>query len=654
MSKHPQRRHFLAAQCFGGKPNKIKDVSSIGPILSLGSFYLVKNDNTGGITMRTKPASIQLLLATLALGLPPRLQAGPLLAEQVAALVAPLYSASPAPRKASQILVGITHHGRHQFFAFGSPAPTSTDVWEIGSNTKVFTSLLLALDANASGSVETFLARKLVDFIPGFRDALNRVPIPANRLKATITLAQIATHSSGLPFQIPPSAMSPYSDDQAQFYRLLARPLAPRLLASSLPLVWLAFTPGTAYHYSNPGFSLLGHALSNYRGIPYADRIEKEVLAPLGLSHSGFLPAGHYLQGYAFQGGARTPQPIVRVGRVNESTGGLRSTGEDMLSYIDSLMSPPAGPLGEAIRLVKKVRLPYPCRNGESPCGIGLGLESYLGMRWKDGQTHGFHSIIAFDEARDVGMFLVANQMDTSEIHPVAFRVLNAVASYDRGFCNLAERANPRESRALASSPSSYLVALYQKVLGRTPDYGEPEGWLRSAPRLPLDQVAKEFLCSEEKRREKISNYYRSFLGRSESVWENDAWFRSRQSWEEMTIGFLGSEEYFRRSGGTHVAFVTRLYHDLLGRAPDTSSAHWVDRLDSGFSRQRVIREIQYAGGSEFHRRLINNFYTYYLGRAADPGAEFWASQLHSGAMEWEHVLNAILASEEFLTWGFR
>ena len=52
----------------------------------------------------------------------------------------------------------------------------------------------------------------------------------------------------------------------------------------------LLFPPGTAALYSNYGFDLLGYALVDITGKPYADVLKERVLDPLGMKDTSFNP----------------------------------------------------------------------------------------------------------------------------------------------------------------------------------------------------------------------------------------------------------------------------------------------------------------------------------------------------------------------------
>ena len=67
-------------------------------------------------------------------------------------------------------------------------------------------------------------------------------------------------------------------------------------LTSGQVVSWLAryklpFTPGTQYSYSNSNYYLLGLAVQRVTGESYNGYLEKRIIAPLGLSHTGPCPA---------------------------------------------------------------------------------------------------------------------------------------------------------------------------------------------------------------------------------------------------------------------------------------------------------------------------------------------------------------------------
>ncbi len=102
---------------------------------------------------------------------------------------------------------------------------------------------------------------------------------PAPRA-AAITARHLLSHSAGLANPIPVSwihpAKHPAPDPDSFLDRLLAK--HPKL----------RFDPGTRSSYSNLGTLTLGAAMSSLAGIPFTELIEREVVAPLGMSSTGF------------------------------------------------------------------------------------------------------------------------------------------------------------------------------------------------------------------------------------------------------------------------------------------------------------------------------------------------------------------------------
>lgn len=95
--------------------------------------------------------------------------------------------------------------------------------------------------------------------------------------------------------------------------------------------------------------------------------------------------------------------------------------------------------------------------------------------------------------------------------------------------------------------------------------------------------------------------------------------------------------------------FVTALYRDVLGRAPDAAGlSHWVDQFQSGTPRQLLA---QAFWQSPEHRTLqVTTYYSTLLQRAPDAaGLSQWVQMLENGAPE-SAVEFGFLTSLEYLT----
>lgn len=97
-------------------------------------------------------------------------------------------------------------------------------------------------------------------------------PEPNNRI-ASVNLAQLANHTSGLP-RVPPAAMTPagFTSHYTQ----------ARMAVAALTDPALGGVRG-GYHYSNLGYAVLGHVIEALTGQPYGDYCKTAVLKPAGV-----------------------------------------------------------------------------------------------------------------------------------------------------------------------------------------------------------------------------------------------------------------------------------------------------------------------------------------------------------------------------------
>lgn len=167
---------------------------------------------------------------------------------------------------------------------------TGNTLFEIGSITKTFTTLLLQ-DMIDRGQMK--LDDPVAKYLP------ESVKVPTRNGKE-ITLLQLATHTSGLP-KIPDNldpkrADNPYADYTVeQMYAFLSG-------------YKLARDPGTQWEYSNLGMGLLGQAIALKAGMSYESLVVDRVCQPLKMDSTGItltpelksrFATGHNEFGYA-------------------------------------------------------------------------------------------------------------------------------------------------------------------------------------------------------------------------------------------------------------------------------------------------------------------------------------------------------------------
>src|SRR5262249_53725191 len=194
--------------------------------------------------------------------------------------------------------------------------PDADTMFRVGSVSKVFFGEVLAglvLDGK-------------VRFADRLQDRLGyEVKLPEKDGRS-IRLIDLATQASGLPREVPrPDAPpnDPFATNtrEAQIADLKKDPLL--------------FAPGTGALYSNYGFDLLGAALANAGGKPYADLLKERVLDPAGMKDTVFnLRPGdeaRTMQGHDFDGSA---MPTVPTPVGIECAGGLYTTANDIARWM--------------------------------------------------------------------------------------------------------------------------------------------------------------------------------------------------------------------------------------------------------------------------------------------------------------------------------
>lgn len=284
-------------------------------------------------------------------------------------------------------------------------------MFEIGSITKTFTSLLLA-DGVVRG--EWTLATPVRDLLP----AGTSVPSSSG---VEITLEHLATHTSGLPGAAIPivrgsvellRGRDPYAG------------LTTEGLLEALRTAKVKRTPGTgSIHYSNLAVGVLGLALAHAAGRTYAELVEERICRPLGLvdttvdGHLSFVQRSRMVPGHRGRGKPAAAWPLEGI----PAAGALRSTADDMLRYLSAQLNPDATELGDAIRMTHVLR--------EDPkLTIGLGwmrLDKPHRLWWHNGGTGGHRSFCGFRPDRRDAVVVLSNQSRSADI--VGLRTLRAL-----------------------------------------------------------------------------------------------------------------------------------------------------------------------------------------------------------------------------------
>jgi CubicO group peptidase (beta-lactamase class C family) len=255
----------------------------------------------------------------------------------------------------------------------GDPA----GLFQIGSVTKVFTSLLLATYVvDGTLRLEDPVAELVPDLVGPVRE---------------VTLGQLATHTSGLP-RIPRElwrrALTRHRDPYADIDHdaLVASLAGTRLRRRRRPA------------YSNLGVGLLGHALASRAGGSFDDLVRERVTGPLAMADTTAHP-DRELTGHRRRG--RTHAVAWHFDAL-AGCGALWSTLADLQRFLLAQLTPPPGPLGEAIRMTHEVRVPGARMD---QCLGWMRLHGRAGtLLWHNGGTAGYRSFVALDPDAEVGV----------------------------------------------------------------------------------------------------------------------------------------------------------------------------------------------------------------------------------------------------------
>jgi len=308
-----------------------------------------------------------------------------------------------AQKQGVGIVVGVIEPSGRRIVAYGSAdrddqGPLDGDtVFEIGSVTKVFTSLLLA-DAVQRGEVA------LGDPVSKYLPAGTKVPDHGGK---PIRLVDLSTHTSALPSLpsnlTPKDPRNPYADyTVAQLYEFLAAYELPR-------------DPGAQYAYSNLGAGLLGHVLALRTGMDYETLVRRRITGPLSMKSTSIalsdsmrkrLAAGHDAQR---RRAANWDFPTLA------GAGALRSTANDLLNFLSANLGRTPTPLAPAMASMLATRRPTTKPRMQVALGWHIiTADDGRELVWHNGGTGGYRSFVGFDPKNRTGVVVLSN-MNTNE-----------------------------------------------------------------------------------------------------------------------------------------------------------------------------------------------------------------------------------------------
>jgi CubicO group peptidase (beta-lactamase class C family) len=337
------------------------------------------------------------------------------------------------------IVVGVIDANGRRVVSYGSlekgdKRPLDGDtLFEIGSITKVFTSLLLA-DMAQRGEV------RLDDPIAKYVPSTAKIPRRDGR---QITLVDLATHTSGLPRMPanfnPKDPANPYIDySEDQLYTFLSSYELTRDI-------------GVKFVYSNLGFGLLGQGLARRNGTDYETLVETRICEPLGMKSTRITLTPEMEQRFA----AGHSSDLVTVSRWDIASlagaGALRSSANDMLKFLAAAMGYSHTSLTSAFKTMLSVKRPTGQAFIDSALGWAVDTRGGGEIIWKNGGTGGYRTFIGYSPRTGVGIVALSNASTGAGTDDIGLHLLDARFPLD------VPEGSPRETTVSATVLDDYV-----------------------------------------------------------------------------------------------------------------------------------------------------------------------------------------------------
>ena len=279
-------------------------------------------------------------------------------------------------------------------------------VFFIGSVSKTFTTLLLMTSVERG---EMKLDDPVAKYLP------KSVRMPAHGGKE-ITLLDLATHTSGLPFN-PDNMLGPDGKKDYETYTV-------EKMYAFLSSYALKRDPGTEFEYSNVGMALLGHAVALRAGTNFESLVVERICRPLHMDSTCLtltaemkkrLAMGHEKSGQ--------PSPPWNL-QAYAPAGSVLSTANDLLKYASAnagLTRSDLTPLMEQTHVI---------RHQDSHGLPGVDNNAFFGhtaMDWTDrgayqppgmqllghaGGAGSYHAFVGFDKKQRRGVVVATTAND--------------------------------------------------------------------------------------------------------------------------------------------------------------------------------------------------------------------------------------------------
>ncbi|MFC2953860.1 serine hydrolase domain-containing protein [Marinicaulis aureus] len=272
--------------------------------------------------------------------------------------------------------------------------------------------------------------------------------VPAvKQIKEPLMIEQLIHHTSGLRDQWSLASMAGIRPSEVISQR--------DILTMASQQNELNFEPGSAFVYSNMGYSVLAEVVGKVAGAPFPQVVDEQIFTPLGMDRTTVFS----IRNAPLEGRSMSYDPDGETYRQvplnfdNYGATSLQTTANDMTRWLRNLLSdaPLGGPAMKQMILQQAV-----LNNGrEVPYAFALELSDFhgLGVVEHGGSDAGFRAHVMYIPEKDFGVAVLSNRSD-SDTSIRARKIVSALLLADT------EISDPRA--ALGDIPSAETRRAYE------------------------------------------------------------------------------------------------------------------------------------------------------------------------------------------------
>jgi len=325
------------------------------------------------------------------------------------------------------MVIGIINSDQEKMiFSYGTKVrgtddtPDENTVFDIGSMTKTFTSLLVADSYLNGGFTDDTVSHYLPENVT--MPTLNGTPI---------RIVHLATHTSGLPRNpLADGQIYPIPDgyDEENPYEVYTTEDVYDYLTNYCTLL---FEPGTFWEYSNTGYGLLGHLVGLVNNSTYRDVLQDKIFDELGMNRSSVFLTDDQLTNYSL--GYNTDKenvPYFVANDIFQGAGFIKSTLSDLFKYLEANMGMTETTLRSSMDLTHEPQLHQGSMGEQALAWFVQTLDDGQTIIYSGGNTIGHSSYIGFNKSASTGVIILTNDaMHGSQLN-MGSEILEAINQY--------------------------------------------------------------------------------------------------------------------------------------------------------------------------------------------------------------------------------